>query len=90
MTEPERRALRATIDAAKRARLEAEEEHACGHCGGIMQPNPARPTQRFCSERCRKQAWYRTERGRVYKILSRRRRRRRKGMARRPNAEIAL
>ncbi len=90
MTEAERRAVREARDADRRARIAAEEQPLCERCGDPFEPNPARPTKRFCSELCRKQHWYRTPSGRRYKLLARRRRRRRLGMAHRPNAEVAL
>ena len=90
MTAAERRALREAIDAARRSTL-ADEPPVCGYFHEPFPANPARPTKRFCCARHRSYAWYRdTEAGRAAEVRKNRRLRRRKGLPRRPGAEVAL
>ena len=39
-----------------RRRIEAREPKVCPLCGKEFEPNPARPSQRFCSRKCKKRA----------------------------------
>ncbi len=88
MTEPERRALRALIDAAARAALPP----LCPYCGEAFEPHPrAHGQQRFCSAAHRRLYWYKcTPQGRVSLILKKRRKRRREGTPRRATHEVSV
>lgn len=63
MTEPERQALRAKIDQAKRVVVQEPEFVSCAYtrCTRLF---AFRPRKRFCSHVCRSAAWQRTDQGR--------------------------
>ncbi len=95
MTAPERAEIRRRIDQVRRERLRAEllasgEPLLCERCSAPMGPHPYGTPKRFCSDHCRRTAWYKTERGRAVKVLMKRRHRRKRGVPRRPGAEVAL
>ncbi len=95
MTGSERAALRRLIDERRRAEvraalLAAGEPLRCERCREPMAPHPWGQPKRFCSDQCRRTAWYKTERGRAVKVLTRRRHRRKAGVPHRPYAEVEL
>jgi hypothetical protein len=89
MNGAERQALRAAVDAARRAAIAPTLTSCCASCGEPLTINHARPAKRFCSNRCRTYAWYReTPKGRASLALKKQRwSRRRRGVAPRPGKE---
>ncbi len=79
MTTDELRALRLRIDQARREQIKREiaEARLCEHC---LEPIPpervgrGKWVARFCSHRCRKYAWRKTEAGREHERQAWRRR----------------
>lgn len=72
MTGTERTRLKSLVDAARRVAL----GRVCAHCAEPFEPSRFQAhSQMYCGQSCRKAAWYRTEKGKAWRLAKDRARR---------------